>query len=101
MNIYSDPRITHSATLTRAIPEPNSAKDKAQLRESAREMEAMYIFQMYAAMRKNVPDNGLLPQSSTSKTFQEMLDMELARDMASGNGIGIGEAIYNQLKDKI
>ncbi len=33
--------------------------------------------------------------------FQEMLDMEMARNGAEGDGIGIGEAMYEQLKDTV
>ena len=101
MDIQTDPRITHSSNLTPRVPDPGSSRSHKQLRESAREMESIYIYQMYKSMRKTLPEDGLFPQSSTSKTFQEMLDLELARKAASGNGTGLGEGIYQQLKDQI
>ena len=80
---------------------PKKAKSHKQLRESTRELEAMYIYEAYKAMRKNIPDNGLIKKSSGEKMFQEMLDLEMARKAAAGNGMGLGEAMYQQLKDKI
>lgn len=80
---------------------PKKAKSHKQLRESTRELEAMYIYEAYKAMRKNIPDNGLIKKSSGEKMFQEMLDLEMARKAAAGKGMGLGEAMYQQLKDKI
>jgi flagellar protein FlgJ len=80
---------------------PDKAKNLEQLRQSAREFEAIYINEMYKAMRKNVPDGSLLKKSLSTEMFQEMLDMEMARTTASGKGMGIGEAMYDQLKESI
>lgn len=97
MDLQIDPRTTPSSNYTRQLPDPTSARSREQLRESAREMEAIYINDMYKAMRETVPDDGLFGRSSTTKTFEEMLDMELARKTAEGKGTGLGEAIYKQL----
>ena len=80
---------------------PKKAKSHKQLRDSTRELEAMYVYEAYKAMRKNIPDNGLIKKSSGEKMFQEMLDLEMARKAAAGSGMGLGEAMYQQLKDKI
>lgn len=101
MNIQIDPRITQSIHFNKEVPNPGQAKNLKKLRESARELEAMYVYEMYKSMRKNVPDYGILKTSSSTKMFQEMLDMEMARKSAEGSGMGIGEAIYNQLKKNI
>ncbi len=85
----------------RSNPSPQKTKNLKKLRDSTREFEAMYIFEAYKSMRKNIPDNGLIKKSSGEKIFQEMLDMEMARSAASGKGMGLGEAMYEQLKDTI
>lgn len=81
----------------------NDAKERqlAKLRESTREFEAIYVMEMYKAMRKTVPDDGLFQASRSEEMFREMMDMELARETAKDEGMGIGEAMYNQMKATI
>jgi flagellar protein FlgJ len=92
----------HSAIQTIASPKPagkqKTARDLKALRESCREFEAIFIQQMYQAMRKNVPDDGLFPQDNATSIYQDMLDVEIAKETAKGQGIGLGESMYNQLK---
>lgn len=99
MNLKIDPGIIQTISQSnQQLPNPKNGRNQSELRESARELEAMYIFEAYKAMRKSVPENGLITKSSGSKMFQEMLDMEMARKAAAGDGMGLGEAIYEQLK---
>lgn len=101
MDMTIDPRVIHSATARNRNTSVSSEKHLEQLRESTREFEAIYIFEMYKAMRKNVPDNGLFQKDMASKMYQEMLDMEMARSTAKGSGMGLGEAMYDQLKHHV
>lgn len=102
MILKTDPRISQAITATSSdTTSPEKAKTHEKLRQSTREFEAMYIYEAYKSMRKNVPDGGLIPKSSGEKMFQEMLDMEMAKTASSGEGMGLGKAMYNQLKNKI
>ncbi len=101
MNIKIDPRISESISVTKTSTPPSQAKNLKDLRESTREFEAIYINEMYKAMRKSVPEDGLFKTDSATKMYQEMMDMELARTTANGKGMGLGEAMFDQLKDKI
>ncbi len=101
MNIQIDPRVIQSANAKGTNLAPDKTKNLDNLRNSTREFEAIYIFEMYKTMRKNVPDGGLLKKDMASKMYQEMMDMELARSTASGKGMGLGEAMYQQLKNHI
>ncbi len=101
MNLKIDPRITASINRTNPATPPDKTKNLEQLRESAREFESIYINEMYKAMRKNIPENGLVKKDLATKMYQEMLDMEMAKATSQGKGMGLGEAIYQQLKDKI
>lgn len=71
------------------------------LRRSCREFEAIYINEMYKAMRKTIPESGLFEKDMASELYKEMLDMELAKQTASGKGMGVGEAMYEQLKEQL
>jgi len=101
MKVPIDPRAAQA--LNQAPVEPPSARSKnlKQLRQSTRDFEAMYINEVYKSMRKNVPDGGLLKKSFSEKMYQEMLDMEMAKEAAAGDGMGIGEAMFDQLKDSV
>lgn len=72
-----------------------------RLRESTREFEAIYVNEMFKAMRKTVPDDGIFQTSKTEEMFRDMMDMELARNTAAGEGMGIGQAMYDQMKEGI
>ena len=95
-----DPRTVLSHSLTKQ-PKDTTAKDLESIRASSREFEALFVMEMYKAMRKATPEGGLFEKSMATDTFQEMLDMETAKATASGKGMGIGEAMYNQLADQL
>ncbi len=88
-------------------PSPAPAKinkkdpDLKALREKTREYEAVYINELYKSMRKSIPEGGLFEKDMSSDVFQEMLDLEYARATAKGKGMGLGEAMFNQMKKHI
>lgn len=95
-----DPRTVLSYSLQKQ-PQDTTTKDLKALRESSREFESLYIMEMYKTMRKATPEGGLFEKSMATDIFQEMLDMETAKAAAGGKGMGIGEAMYNQLADQL
>ncbi len=80
-------------------------KKLGRLRESARDFESLFINEMFKAMRKNSEiDGGLIEKDNATKMFEEMRDMEVAKLAArsdSGRGIGLGEAIFEQMSPLI
>lgn len=72
--------------------------DDEQLKEAAREFEAYFLGIMLKQMRRTVIDGGLIEKSEARKHFETMLDEEYARNMSSGEGIGIANAIYEAMK---
>lgn len=100
MDISIDPRATFA---TNSIKN-NSTDPKEQklhsLRKSCREFEAIYINEMYKSMRKSIPESGLFETDMADTLYQEMLDMEMAKQTAAGDGMGIGKAMYEQLKEQ-
>jgi flagellar protein FlgJ len=97
MYTHIDPRTIISQAAK--IPDAKTLKTKnlAALRESCRELEAIFTNEMFKAMRKTVPDDPLVPGNMAIDTYQEMLDMEMAHHVSAGQGLGIGEAMYRQL----
>ena len=56
---------------------------------------------MFKAMRKSVPDGGLIEKNMTEDIFREMMDMEIARSASGGEGTGLGRDMYEQLRHLI
>lgn len=101
MKTHIDPRTVLSHSLSKIPAQNKKQQDLKALRESSREFEALFVMEMYKAMRKAVPEGGLFEKSMATDMYQEMLDMEMAKATASGPGIGIGEAMYRQLAPQI
>jgi peptidoglycan hydrolase FlgJ len=101
MNISIHPNITAHTSSPKATGKEKTENDLKTLRESCREFEAIFIQQMYQAMRKNIPNDGLLPRDNATQIYQDMLDTQMARETAKGKGIGLGEKMYNQMKGAI
>lgn len=99
MDFKIDPRtLPSNATL----PTVNKkAKDLESLRQSCREFETIYVMEMYKAMRKTVPEDGLFEKNVSTEIYTEMLDMETAKATTKGKGLGIAEAMYKQMADLI
>jgi peptidoglycan hydrolase FlgJ len=95
MDFKIDPRtLTSPATQSKL---DKKTKDLESLRKSSQEFETLFVMEMFKAMRKTVPDGGLFEKNQSTEIFSEMLDMERARATTQGKGLGIGEAMYNQL----
>ncbi len=95
MDFKIDPR-----TLTSHATQPSAdkkARSLESLKKSSKEFETMFVMEMFKAMRKAVPDGGLFEKSSATETFTEMLDTETAKAATAGKGLGIAEAMYNQM----
>ena len=69
--------------------------DKA-LGDVARQFESLFLAQMLKAMRDSLPGDSLMsgPQMST---YTQLLDQQLALDLAKGRCIGLADLIERQL----
>ncbi len=78
-------------------------KDEAKaLREVANQFESMFIGMMLKSMRDAnavfEEDNPL--SSNESKFYRQMFDDQLALSMSQGQGMGLADSIYRQMKDQ-
>ncbi len=98
MNLSISPNAIQGNIPHKTTGAERTQKDLHSLRESCREFEAIFIDQMYKTMRNSMPNDGLIPQDNATKIYQDMLDMQMARESAKGKGIGIGQAMFNQMR---
>lgn len=77
----------------------NDAKEDPDqtLEAVARQFESLFLAQMLKAMRDSLPGDSLMsgPQMST---YTQLLDQQLALDLAKGRGIGLADLIEQQLR---
>jgi murein DD-endopeptidase MepM/ murein hydrolase activator NlpD len=66
--------------------------------EVAKEFEAVLLAQVISAMRKTVPESGVLEASANRKMLDGAFDQEVARSLASKGGLGIAEQIVGQIE---
>ncbi len=77
-----------------------ASKEDKQLKEAAKQFEALFIYQMFSKMRETVEKGGLLEETMGEKIFQGMLDQEISLKAADNRSFGLAEVIYQQLKRK-
>ncbi len=70
---------------------------RAALRETARQFEAMFLQNVMATMREATFKSDLL-ESSAMETFQSMHDKEIALSMTRRGGVGFADMLVNQME---
>lgn len=71
---------------------------KAQLREVAFQMEAMFINMMLKEMRATLHKTDLFDAGFAQDVFEDMLYQEYAKTMAKTANFGLAEQIYHQME---
>ena len=89
-----------SKQITTKLKSAYSEKDDAKLKEACEGFESLFLNMMLKEMRKTVPESET-SNSYAMGMYQELLDEEIAKTAASGKGIGIADAMYNQLSAKL
>jgi flagellar protein FlgJ len=92
--------MTVKATATSQALDP-VADRKHRLRESSRQLEAVFLNQLLAVMRQTIPESGLFQNSTSDWLFNSMLDEQLSRLAAQRSSRGLGEALYRQLSRRL
>ena len=67
-----------------------------EMEKVARDFESIFINKLFESMRKAIPKSDLL-DSSAMDMYQTMLDQEMAKELSTQKGMGIGEMVYNDL----
>ncbi|BDD87358.1 rod-binding protein [Desulfofustis limnaeus] len=93
-----DPRTLLSASRPTLNAQQKQQRSLQELREYTREFEALFVNELFKAMRKTVPESELFEKGMATEMYEEALDLELARSASAGQGIGLGEAMFEQLR---
>jgi len=77
-----------------------ASKEDKQLKDAAKQFEALFIYQMYSQMRQSVDKGGLFEGGLATNIFQGMLDQEVSIKAAETSSLGLADLIYQQMKNK-
>lgn len=72
-----------------------------KLKEACKDFEAILLDYMFQSMRKALAGDGILGNSDQRDLYESMYYQELSKNIAEGKGLGIGDALYLQLKKNI
>lgn len=92
MNIQQTP----SPGIKETTVSADTFKEK-KLRQACADFEAIILEKMLSTMRESVPKSGLLETGFAEATYQAMHDQELAKQLANGKGMGLGDKLYHDL----
>ncbi|MBI2797100.1 MAG: rod-binding protein [Gemmatimonadetes bacterium] len=82
---------------TRASAGPVASSDAARLAKSARDLEGVFVQQMYKAMRETVPEGGIGSGGAGEDTFTSLLDQHVAEQTPGQWRHGLAGAIERVL----
>lgn len=83
-----------------ATPDPTGRHER--LRQAARDLEGVFVSQLFQAMRATVPrGEGLFEANPIEETYTSMLDEMLGQLAAERMQGGLGEALYRQLSRRL
>jgi len=70
-----------------------------KLKKACADFESLFLNYMLKSMRSSVPAGGIAGQSEEGKMFQSMFDENLANEISSSGGLGLGEILLKQLSE--
>ena len=86
--------------LQRTAP-PAARDDVARLRETAKQLEGVFVAQLFKAMRETVPEDGLTHGGAGEEMFTGLLDERFSTQAPLQWRHGIGDALVKQLAPQI
>jgi flagellar protein FlgJ len=75
--------------------------DDERLRSAAKALEGVFLSYMFKAMRATVPEGGLFEHSQGEEMFTAMLDERLAEITTATSNGGLGDQLYEQLRQRL
>ena len=86
------PKTGHTQTLEQKL---------RRLRKVSQQFEAIFVRQMLQAMRKTVPNGGLLERGLQMEVYESLFDEKVAERIAQRNQLGLADLVFRQLAGKL
>ena len=96
-----NPGIAQTEQQFRNLQAPSADSDPEKLRGAAQKLEAYFIHVLIREMRKTVPPNPILNGGKTEEIFQDFLDEEISKELATSTQLGLADLIFKSLEDQL
>jgi len=70
---------------------------EAELREASAQIESLFVSYLLKTMRETSVKSGLFGNGAGSQIYTEMFEVEIAKKISESRGLGLGDAVFNQL----
>lgn len=82
-------------------PGPAQSEDE-KLRQSAKQLEGLFVQQLFKVMRETVPQQeGIVSGGAGEEMFTSLMDQHLAAETPTQWEGGLAEALYRQLRGRL
>ena len=91
----------HFASLSPTLNPLSGVKTHSdeELRQVSQKFESIFLQMLFKEMRNSVEKSGLLGNSQATEFFESMHDEQLSEQLSLSGGIGIGNMVYQKLKE--
>ena len=72
-----------------------------RLHKACLEFESLLLYEMVKSMRRTISKSDLLHGGHAEETYEQLLDQELCRSFGGQRGLGIADALYQQLGGRL
>ena len=76
-----------------------SNKDDPKLHKACVEFESLFISQLLKEMQETIPKSEFMSGGKGEEIYTQMLDSQIAREIASKRGLGLSSLIRSQIED--
>jgi hypothetical protein len=81
-----------------SLAEPKSHTD-AELKKISKSFEAIFMRMLFKEMHNSIQKSDVFGNSHALEFFETMRDEQLSEKLASAGGLGIGNMVYQKLKE--
>ena len=90
--------IISEAHLPLPVASADTGPKDAKLRQACADFESIFVNYMLRSARKALPQAGLFDDTHEAKIYKSMIDEQMAWSVTRGQGLGLGELLYEQLE---
>ena len=73
--------------------------DDEEIKRVSKNFEAIFMRMLFKEMRNSVQKSGILGNSQAMDFFETMRDDQLSEQLANSGGLGIGNMVYEKLRE--
>ena len=92
-----NPLLAAGANAAPAKRDQALANTDQSVRKVSEEFESVFLFEVLNSMYSGLDTTGLFGGGTSEKMFRSMLNEEVAKSISRAGGIGISDAIYNEI----